>query len=86
MKKKYLTILQIVDRITISAGNRRYNTEQSGTGRISSAESVGFGFFDFYNGTLRCRNAPSVLFEVVLQKQKGYNQSVKKYFYEDKKT
>ncbi len=51
MKKKYLTILQIVDKITVSVGNRRYNTEQSGTGRISSTESVGFGFFDFYNGT-----------------------------------
>lgn len=89
MKKKYLTILQIVDRITISAGNRRYNTEQSETGRIPFTESVGFGFFGFFewhSGNLRCRNAPSVLFEVVLQKQKGYNQSVKKYFYEDKKT
>lgn len=89
MKKKYLTILQIVDKITVSAGNRRYNTEQSGTGRISSTESVGFGFFDFYNGTPVISDAetpPSVLFEVVLQKQKGYNQSVKKYFYEDKKT
>lgn len=89
MKKKYLTILHIVDKITISAGNRRYNTEQSGTGRISFMESVGFGFFDFFNGTPAIPNSetpPSVRFEVVLQKQKGYNQSVKKYFYEDKKT
>ena len=89
MKKKYLTILQIVDRITVSAGNRRYNTEQSGTDRISFTESVGFGFFGFSNGTPVIPDAEttsSVLFEVVLQKQKGYNQSVKKYFYEDKNT
>lgn len=51
MKKKYLTILQNVDRITVSAGNRRYNTEQSETGRIPFTESVGFGFFGFINGT-----------------------------------
>lgn len=50
MKKKYLTILQNVDKITVSAGNRRYNTEQSGTGRIPFTESVGFGFFGFING------------------------------------
>lgn len=89
MKKKYLTILQIVDRITVSAGNRRYNTEQSGTGRIPFTESVGFGFFGFFNGNPVISDAEttsSVLFEVVLQKQKGYNQSVKIYFYEDKKT
>ena len=61
MKKKYLTILQIVDRITVSAGYRRYNTEQSGTGRISFMESVGFGFFDFFNGTPVISDAETTL-------------------------
>lgn len=71
MKKKYLTILQIVDKITVSARNRRHNTEQSGTGRISFTESVGFGFFGFCNGVPvnpGAETTPSVLLVVVLQK------------------
>lgn len=61
MKKKYLTILQIVDRITVSAGNRRYNTEQSETGRIPFTESVGFGFFGFFNGNPVISDAETTL-------------------------